>query len=115
TSESQDFWSFEEAAGFGGVRGSILASLLRRTQHLQIRTIEELIAPAGWPCTRFDLSGGWMGQPYGFLYCPANAAKLRRELVHGKWLCPQWVHSPARDYKVIDSDWAYFEMPLSRE
>ena len=56
-----------------------------------------------------------MGQPYGFLYCPAHAAEFRLELVHGRWVCPAWVQSPAKDYKVIDRDWAYFEMPLSQE
>jgi hypothetical protein len=114
-SEEEDFWSLEQAARFAGVPGGILASLLHDAENLQVRSLDEVVTPAGRPCTRFDLKGGWMGRPNGFLYCLGTTEELRVKDVHGSWLCPAWVQEPASEYRVIDKDWAYFEIPAGAE
>lgn len=110
-SEDEDFWSLEEAARFAGLSGSVLASLLNSARQLQVRSVGEVVTPAGRPCTRFDLDGGWMGRPYGLLHCLGSTQELRLELIHGSWLCPAWTQEPASDYRAIDKDWAYLEIP----
>ena len=105
------FSSQEEAARFAGIPGPVLLSLLRHAENLQLRSLGEVVTPAGRTCTRLDLKGGWMGLPNGFLNCPGATEELHTEQVHGSWLCPAWMQVPASDYKVVDKDWAYFEMP----
>ena len=102
--------SLEEAGKSAGVSGGALSSLLDRTARLHVRSISEVNTPAGRPCTRFDLGDGWMGRPNGFLQCIGTTAELDLKEVHGRWLCPGWVQEAANDYRIIDRDWAYFEM-----
>lgn len=103
-------WSLEDAARVAGIPGSILTSLLGHAERLHLRSLEEVVTPQGLPCTRFDLDGGWMGRPNGFLHCPGTAEALRAEQVHGRWLCSAWVQEPVSEYQVIEKDWAYFGM-----